>query len=76
MLEDLTPKVRIFPCGIRDIILSLNDTDAAILRDALANKEAWSNRGLSNALTAKGIPAGEKLIRDRREKACQNCLCR
>jgi hypothetical protein len=76
MLEDLTPPVREFPCGLREIMSTLDESDQVILKDALANREIWSNLGLAKALTAKGLPAGERLIRERRDKPCNNCVCR
>jgi hypothetical protein len=76
MLEDLTPPVRVLPCKIREIIKTLNETDQVILKDAIANVTVWSNKGLSKALIDKGLPLGETIIRQRRTKACDDCICR
>jgi hypothetical protein len=46
------------------------------LRDALADHDAWSHRGLAKALTDRGLPLGEHIIRQRRNKPCDDCVCR
>jgi hypothetical protein len=76
MLEDLQPPKQIFKCAIRDTILTLEESDRVILKDALANEQVWSHRALSRALTAKGFSLGEKIIRERRAKPCNDCHCR
>jgi hypothetical protein len=76
MLEDLTPPQRVSPCAIRDLLLSLDEKDRTILKDALANTEVWSNKGLARALTERGLTIGESAIRTRRMKACSDCFCR
>jgi hypothetical protein len=76
MLEDLTPPVKVRPCMIRTILERLDETDQTILRDALADRERWSNRALSAALTDKGLPLGEKILRERRSRPCDDCTCR
>jgi hypothetical protein len=75
MLEDLTPPVRQPVCRLREVIISLDETDQVILKDALANREVWSLRALSKALTDKGVEIGEKALA-RRDKPCGDCLCR
>ena len=76
MLEDLVPPARVRPCAIRDTLANLDDTDGAILKAALFDFEAWSARALSAALTARGLPLGEKILRERRAKPCDDCTCR
>jgi len=61
---------------IRTVMGTLGDSDQTILRNALADRGAWSNKALSTALTAKGLPLGEKIIRQRRDKPCDDCVCR
>jgi hypothetical protein len=56
-------------------MLTLNETDQTILKDALANRELWSAKALAKALTAKGLTIGEKGI-SRRDNPCGECLCR
>jgi len=58
------------------MITRLDEADIVILKDALANHAQWSHNALAEALTSKGLPAGEKLIRERRQKACSDCICR
>jgi hypothetical protein len=76
MLEDLTPPPKIAPCMIRTVMRNLDESDQTILKNALADRDAWSNRGLAKALTDKGLPIGERLIRSRRNKPCDDCVCR
>jgi hypothetical protein len=76
MLEDLTPEPRVRPCMIRTVMGDLDSDDQTILRNALADQEAWSHRGLAKALTARGLPIGEKLLRERRNRPCDDCVCR
>jgi hypothetical protein len=54
----------------------LDETDKAILIQALWDRDTWSNKGLSAALTAKGLPLGENIIRKRRTDPCDGCVCR
>jgi len=75
MLEDLTPPVKQPVCRIREIMISLDESDQVILRDALANRELWSLKALSRALTDRGLEIGEKGLA-RRDKPCGDCLCR
>ena len=76
MLEDLTPPPKIAPCMIRTVMRNLDESDQTILRNALADRDAWSNRALAKALTDKGLPIGGRLIRGRRNKPCDDCVCR
>jgi hypothetical protein len=76
MLEDLTPPPRISPCMVRTVMGTLSDADQTILKNALADRDAWSNRALAKALTSKGLPLGEKIVRDRRDRPCDDCVCR
>jgi hypothetical protein len=76
MLEGLTPPAKIPPCMIRTVMNNLDGDDQKILRDALADRDAWSNRALSKALMQRGLPLGEKIVRDRRNQPCADCVCR
>jgi hypothetical protein len=76
MLEDLTPPPKIAPCMIRTVMGTLDEGDQNILRKALADRDAWSNTALAKALTAKGLPLGERIVRNRRNKPCDDCVCR
>jgi hypothetical protein len=61
---------------IRTVMGTLSDADQTILKNALADRDAWSNRALAKALTSKGLPLGEKIVRDRRDRPCDDCVCR
>jgi hypothetical protein len=61
---------------IRTVLGNLDSADGQILRDALANQDAWSNRELARALTDRGLPLGEHIIRQRRMNPCDDCVCR
>jgi hypothetical protein len=76
MLEGLTPPVKINPCMIRTVLGQLDETDQIILKQALADQEAWSHRALAAALQARGLPLGDKILRQRRNEPCNNCTCR
>ena len=76
MLEGLTPPARVHPCMIRTVFGNIDGNDQKILREALADREAWSHRALAKALTERGLPLGEKIIRDRRDRPCDECICR
>ena len=49
---------------------TLSESDQKILRDALANEEAWGNTALSKALTDRGLRISEKPIRKHRGGYC------
>ena len=55
---------------------NLDGDDQRILREALADHDAWSHKGLARALTERGLPLGEKILRERRNKPCADCVCR
>jgi hypothetical protein len=61
---------------IRTVLGNLDLGDQNILRDALADHDAWSHRSLAKALTDRGLPLGEHIIRQRRNKPCDDCVCR
>jgi hypothetical protein len=61
---------------VRTVMGTLSDADQTILKNALADRDAWSNTALAKALTAKGLPLGEKIVRERRKKPCDDCVCR
>jgi hypothetical protein len=76
MLEGLTPPAKVHPCMIRTVVNDLGADDQNILRQALADHDAWSHRALSKALMQRGLPLGEKIIRERRAQPCADCVCR
>ena len=76
MLEGLTPPGRVRPCMIRTVLTTLDEDDQTILKQALADEDAWSVRALSAALRVRGLPLGEKILRERRSRPCDACTCR
>ena len=76
MLEDLVAPSKIRPCMISTVLSGLDESDQKILKAALADHDSWSHRGLAKALGEKGLPLGEKIIRDRRVRPCSECVCR
>jgi hypothetical protein len=61
---------------IRTVLGNIDSSDQKILKDALADHDSWSHRALARALTDRGLPLGEKIIRDRRTQPCADCICR
>jgi len=76
MLEDLVAPSKIRPCMISTVLSGLDESDQKILKAALADYDSWSHRALGKALGQKGLPLGEKIIRDRRARPCSECVCR
>jgi len=76
MLEDLVAPSKIRPCMISTVLSGLEESDQKILKAALADYDSWSHRALGKALGQKGLPLGEKIIRDRRARPCSECVCR
>lgn len=76
MLEDLVAPSKIRPCMISTVLSGLDESDQKILKAALADYDSWSHRALGKALGQKGLPLGEKIIRDRRMRPCSECVCR
>ena len=76
MLEDLVAPSKIRPCMISTVLSGLEESDQKILKAALADYDSWSHRALGKALGQKGLPLGEKIIRDRRMRSCSECVCR
>ena len=76
MLEDMVPPGHVTPCMIRTVLESLDSNDQKILREALADREAWGHKTLAKALIQRGLPLGEHMIRRRRSEPCAGCVCR
>ena len=43
---------------VRTVMGTLSDADQTILKNALADRDAWSNTALAKALTSKGLHLG------------------
>jgi repressor of nif and glnA expression len=70
MLEDLTPPVKVFPCKVREVTQTLEESDGAIFMKAISDVAAWSNNGLASELNKRGVYISEKSIRKHRRKEC------
>lgn len=70
MLEDLVPPVKVFPCKVREVAQTLDDSDGVIFMKAVDDVASWSNNGLAAALNKRGVYISEKSIRKHRRKEC------
>jgi len=55
LLDGLEPVVPVRNCKTRNVLESLDKDDRKILEAALADRDKWSNYGLSKALSDRGI---------------------
>lgn len=69
MLEDLTPKSRLYPCKVRSILNDLNEADQKILEDALQNP-SWTTTTLASALVERGIKISRFSLDAHKRKVC------
>lgn len=70
LLDDLTPPgTRSYPCRVRTIIESLDEADAKIFTDAVADMR-WSGNALAKAMSDRGIELGVSAIQKHRAKGC------
>ena len=71
MLEGLEPaKSKSEYCKVQQTLETLDDKDTKILTDALADKDRWSDKGLSTALRQRGLSIADTTIAKHRKKAC------
>lgn len=70
MLENLQPERPIRNCKVRTILEQLDDADANILRDALADKVKWQDYPLSKALEGRGVHVSPNSLSKHRASAC------
>lgn len=71
MLEGLEP-VKNYRCKARDTAEALEDKDKKIFLDALQDTEKWSDKGLSVALSTRGVKISNEAIGRHRR---QHCAC-
>ena len=55
ILDGFEPVVPLRSCKTRNVLESLEKDDRKILEAALADRDKWSNYGLSKALADRGI---------------------
>lgn len=70
MLENLEPNKSVRNCKIRTILSELDEADAKILEDALADTAKWGDYVLSKALEARGIHVSPNPIAHHRKNGC------
>jgi hypothetical protein len=69
MLEGLKPPTQLRSCKVGSIATTLNDSDRAILLDAVMNPE-WPIKGLSRALQERGVILSDSPLTNHRKKTC------
>ncbi len=70
MLEGLEPVTGKRPCKTRATLQGLEAGDKKILTEALANKTKWSDKGLSVALSQRGVQLSNEAIGRHRRELC------
>ncbi len=71
MLEGLEPKKnKAIYCKIAQLMETLDEGDQKILNKALADKDKWSDKGLSSGLREKGLSVADTTIAKHRRKVC------
>lgn len=71
MLEGLEPpKNRAVYCKVAQVMQDLSESDQKILTDAIADKDRWAAKSLSNALRGKGLSIADTTIAKHRNKVC------
>jgi hypothetical protein len=71
MLEGLTPPDSVRPCSVRTLLNTLDESDQAILVNALAaDITVWGHVALQNALRERDIILLEQAIRKHRARRC------
>lgn len=71
MLEGLEPnKSKSVYCKVAQTLETLEKKDQDILNQALADKEKWSDKGLSNALRERGVSLADTTLSKHRKLIC------
>lgn len=71
MLEGLEPiKSKSVYCKIAQTLETLDKKDQDILNQALADKDKWSDKGLSTALRQRGLSIADTTISKHRKLIC------
>lgn len=72
MLEGLTPPVnRVLFCKVDLILRELDENDARILTEALADTVNWGHSPLARALKARGVDLSDTTIAKHRAGECR-----
>lgn len=71
MLENLEPpKNKAVYCKINQVLETLEESDKQILAEALADRNKWAAKTLSNALRQRGLSIADTTITKHRLKTC------
>jgi hypothetical protein len=71
ILEGLQPPHLVAVCKVTVIVNTLDDKDAAILREALTDLSKWSSHALANALCDRGLTITRETLATHRRGACR-----
>jgi hypothetical protein len=69
MLEGLEPNKNL-RCKVRTTAASLEDKDSKIFLTAIADTDKWSDKGLSVALSGRGVKISNEAIGRHRRELC------
>jgi hypothetical protein len=69
ILNGLTAQPKVWSCRVRDLLAELDDSDKAILIEALAD-ENWKAEALSRALRERGLAISGTPLRAHRNNSC------
>ena len=69
MLEGLEPK-KSYKCKAKNTADLLDEKDRRIFLDALSDTEKWSDKGLSVALSTRGVNISNEAIGRHRKQLC------
>jgi len=69
-LIGLNPDKPIEPCKVGRLLLELDEDDAQVLIDAMANPK-WTSRALAKALTERGVNITGDTLKTHTTKACR-----
>lgn len=69
LLDDITEPVRVYPCKVREVRDSLEESDQKKLDELLAD-ERWKNKTLATALAGKGVKIDVQRLSAHRNGSC------
>jgi len=71
MLEGLKPPPnRAYYCRVSQVLADLDQADAEILTQAVADEQSWPAKTLANALRERGVSLADTTISKHRKKLC------
>ncbi len=69
MLENLEPTKK-YRCKVKSTADSLESKDSKIFLEAIADTQKWSDKGLSVALSGRGVKISNEAIGRHRRELC------